>query len=336
MSKRSLTASGVKWTRWQLATAGFVVLDRTPFYVESGGQISDVGLLTAAARLPHLTPCRRRAGHGAPPQAGSASTRSPLGRRSRKAIASAPSSTRPRRDATRRNHTATHLLHAALRQVLGTHVRQAGSLVAPERLRFDFSHFGPMSEDEKRQIERIVNEQIYRNTTVNTEVRSAEEAITSGAMALFGEKYGDRVRVVTIPGFSMELCGGTHVRATGDIGPFVITEESGVAAGVRRIEALTGAGAVAHIQRKHSALDHTLQTLGVSEDRVADTIARLQTEARRLARENDQLKMKLALGGSRPEEDDAVAVADARLVARRVLVSRRRHCEGSPIRCATG
>jgi alanyl-tRNA synthetase len=159
---------------------------------------------------------------------------------------------------------------------------------------------------------------VYRNTGVNTQVRSTEDAIKDGAMALFGEKYGDRVRVVSIPGFSTELCGGTHVRATGDIGPFVISEESGVAAGVRRIEALTGAGAVAAIQRRQTTLQHAVRALGVPEDRAGEAIGRLQADAKRLARENDQLKMKLALGGTGATEDDSLAVGDARLIARRV------------------
>src|SRR5581483_1054627 len=181
--------------------------------------------------------------------------------------------------ATRRNHTATHLLHAALRQVLGAHVKQAGSLVAPDRLRFDFVHFQPVSRDELDRIERIVNEQIYRNTPVTTEVRSTEEAIAAGAMALFGEKYGDRVRVVSVPGFSMELCGGTHVTATGDIGFCAVVAESGVAAGVRRIEALTGGGAVAWAQRERATLTEILAALEVTEERAVDAIGRMQSEA---------------------------------------------------------
>src|SRR5205814_3440018 len=174
------------------------------------------------------------------------------------------------RDATRRNHTATHLLHAALRQVLGGHVKQAGSLVAPDRLRFDFVHFEAIPREQLDEIERIVNEQIYRNTPVQTEVRATEDAIAAGAMALFGEKYGDRVRVVSVPGFSLELCGGTHVSATGDIGLFVIVAESGVAAGVRRIEALTGAGAVEWMQRQRASLGHIIEALQVNPDQAVE------------------------------------------------------------------
>jgi alanyl-tRNA synthetase len=229
------------------------------------------------------------------------------------------------RDATRRNHTATHLLHAALRQVLGPHVKQAGSLVAPDRLRFDFVHVAAVTRDELLRIERIVNEHIVRNTAVVTEVKSTEEAIARGAMALFGEKYGDRVRVVSVPGFSMELCGGTHVRATGDIGLFVATEESGVAAGVRRIEALTGAGAVAWVQQQRASLDSILAALHTTAAQSVDAVQRLQSESKRLSREVDQLKLKVAMGGGTrsagsPDtaSDDVRSVSGVKLVTRRV------------------
>jgi alanyl-tRNA synthetase len=293
---------------------GFAVLDRTPFYLESGGQVSDTGALLKSDRpVATVTGVVRMASGG--PRAHRVRVTAPLAQRDEVTARVAAEI----RDATRRNHTATHLLHAALRRRLGDHVRQAGSLVAPDRLRFDFSHSSALAVDERREIERVVNEQIYRNTTVDTEVRSTEQAIAAGAMALFGEKYGDKVRVVSIPGFSMELCGGTHVRATGDIGPFVITEEAGVAAGVRRIEALTGAGAVAWLQERQGALDRTTAALGVPVDQAADAIARLQADVKRLARENDQLKMQLALGGGGSSEDaDTVAVGDAKLVTRRV------------------
>jgi alanyl-tRNA synthetase len=224
------------------------------------------------------------------------------------------------RDATRRNHTATHLLHAALRQVLGTHVKQAGSLVAPDRLRFDFVHFSAVGREQLEAIERIVNEQIVRNTPVQTDISTPDEAIAKGAMALFGEKYGDRVRVVSIPGFSMELCGGTHVRATGDIGPFVIAEESGVAAGVRRIEALTGTGAVRWMQEQRASLHGVLGLLNTSAPHAAESVQRLQAEAKRLAREIEQLKTKAALGGggTKTADDAPVDVGGVKLVTRRV------------------
>jgi alanyl-tRNA synthetase len=289
------------------------VLDHTPFYVESGGQVSDTGwLMVNGAPVANVVGMSRLGPGGA--RVHHVRTRDSL---VEGAVVAAVVDDRAR-DATRRNHTATHLLHAALRRTLGTHVRQAGSLVAPDRLRFDFSHSTALGDEERRQIERLVNEQVYRNTGVETQVRATAEAIKGGAMALFGEKYGDRVRVVSISGFSTELCGGTHVRATGDIGPFVISEESGVAAGVRRIEGLTGDGAVTYLQRRQGALQQILHSLGVPDDRAVDAIERLQGDAKRLARENEQLKMKLALGGSRPEDDDSMAVGDARLIARRV------------------
>jgi alanyl-tRNA synthetase len=228
------------------------------------------------------------------------------------------------RDATRRNHTATHLLHAALRQVLGTHVKQAGSLVSPDRLRFDFQHVAAMTREQLDRIERIVNEQICRNTPVQTDVRSTEDAMASGAMALFGEKYGDRVRVVSIGdgSFSKELCGGTHVRATGDIGCFLVTQEGGVAAGVRRIEALTGAGAVAWHQQQRDALHRVVSALNTTPEQSVEIVQRLQADAKRLAREVDQLKMKAALGGGGREDsggqDDTRDVKGVKVIARRV------------------
>jgi alanyl-tRNA synthetase len=295
---------------------GFVVLDRTPFYLEAGGQVSDTGVLARGDETVAEVIGLARVASGGP--------------RAHRVRAARPLATGDRvsarvdverRDAIRRNHTATHLLHAALRQRLGAHVRQAGSLVAPDRLRFDFTHFAALAPDERRDLERAVNAQIFRNSSVMTEERSTEEAVRDGAMALFGEKYGDRVRVVTVPGYSVELCGGTHVRATGDIGPFVITDETGVAAGVRRIEALTGAGAVGAIQARAAALERAVAAAGTPADQLPDAVARLQAETRRLARENEQLKMKLALGGGGrggAADDDTVAIGDAKLIARRV------------------
>ena len=290
---------------------GGVVLDITPFYVEAGGQVSDEGTIGSDSAVAKVTGVER---YG-PTRVHRVNVRQGHLHIGDEVRAEVDATTR---DATRRNHTATHLLHAALRTQLGDHVHQAGSLVAPDRLRFDFTHGQPLTEHERREIERVVNEQIYRNVTVETQVKPTDEAIKGGAMALFGEKYGDTVRVVSVPGFSMELCGGTHVRATGDIGPFVITEESGVAAGVRRIEALTGGRAVEHIQNDHATLARTLGALGTTGDQAPAAVERLHAETKRLLRENEQLKMKLALGGSRGGEDDAVAIGDAKLVARRV------------------
>ena len=196
---------------------GFVAVRETPFYLEAGGQVSDQGVLRSPAGVGRVSGLVRPAGwprlHRVEVTEGTLATGATI-----TAIVDVPT-----RDATRRNHTATHLLHAALRQVLGPHVKQAGSLVAPDRLRFDFAHFSAMSSEEVRRVERIVNENVLANILVDTEVMETEAAIAGGAMALFGEKYGDRVRVVQVPGVSQELCGGTHVRATGDIGLFAVT-----------------------------------------------------------------------------------------------------------------
>jgi alanyl-tRNA synthetase len=295
---------------------GYIALARTPFYLESGGQVSDTGrimnegtgALALVQGLSRIRPGLPRA-HRVHIESGSFSVREIV-------TAEVDASVR---NATRRNHTATHLLHAALRTVLGTHVKQAGSLVSPDRLRFDFVHFQPITRDELDRIERIVNEQILKNTPVHTDVRSTEEAIASGAMALFGEKYGDKVRVVSVPGFSMELCGGTHVSATGDIGLFIIASESGVAAGVRRIEAITGMGALHWAQHERASLGRIVEALHVSADQAADAIEKMQADVKRLGRDVTQLKMKLAVsGGGTTPAADTVDIAGIKLARRKV------------------
>jgi alanyl-tRNA synthetase len=292
---------------------GYVALTKTPFYVEAGGQVSDVGTIVSDAGASSSTVLGlARLGTGLPRvhrihvDSGELTLRDLVTADVDVAI----------RDATRRNHTATHLLHAALRQVLGAHVQQKGSLVAPDRLRFDFVHFQPVTSEEITRIEQIVNEHICANTTVTTEVRSTQEAIAAGAMALFGEKYGDKVRVVSVPGFSMELCGGTHVRATGDIGAFVIVSESGVAAGVRRVEALTGSGAIAWMQQQRTALERLHHALNVADDQAVAAVDRLHADNKRLSREVTHLKTQLAMGsglttqtGSDVTEIDGVKLA---------------------------
>jgi alanyl-tRNA synthetase len=297
-------------------TTGYVALSRTPFYLEAGGQVSDTGRIENLDRATSaVVDGLARVAVGLPRAHHVRVANGAL--RIGDTVAAEVDATL--RDATRRNHTATHLLHAALRDVLGSHVKQAGSLVAPDRLRFDFVHMQPVGAEEIDRIERIVNEQIYRNTPVTTEVRSTAEAIAAGAMALFGEKYGDQVRVVSVPGFSMELCGGTHVRATGDIGFFAIVGESGVAAGVRRIEALTGAGAVEWAQRERAALSSVLGTLHTPADQAVEAIEKLQAENKRLAREVTQLKTKAAMGGgTTAAADDTVEVNGVALARRKV------------------
>jgi alanyl-tRNA synthetase len=298
--------------------SGYAVLAMTPFYVEAGGQISDQGWIETANGGRSKVTGVVRLGPGLP--------RAHRLEKIEKTIASRDiviaAVDEERRDATRRNHTATHLLHAALRKVLGGHVKQAGSLVAPDRLRFDFVHFAALTPAETATIERMVNEAILANEAVNTSVKNTQEAIASGAMALFGEKYGDKVRVVAIGdgAFSTELCGGTHVRATGDIGAFLITEESGVAAGVRRIEAVTGLGAYELARRAMSELDLALGETGAKPGELGLWISSHQTLLSKAQKEIQQLKTKIALGGGGggASDEGKIEIEGSTLIARKV------------------
>jgi alanyl-tRNA synthetase len=277
----------------QTGEDGYIALERTPFYLQSGGQVSDRGEVRTAEGRAEVTDVEEFVRGWA-----RLHRLKVLEGTIRNGASATASVSHDLRTSTRRNHTATHLLHAALRQVLGAHVKQAGSLVAPDRLRFDFVHFSALSSEEIARIERLVVEHIVANTPVQTEVKNTQEAIAAGAMALFGEKYGDRVRVVTVPGFSVELCGGTHVRATGDIGPFFITEESGVAAGVRRIEAVTGLGAYAYARERIVQVDEAVRTLNVKPHELSQAIDSQTTSVSKLRKEIQQLKTKLAMGGA--------------------------------------
>jgi alanyl-tRNA synthetase len=296
---------------------GYVVSERTPFYLEAGGQVSDTGTMATADGSRADVDAVLRIAPGAPRahHVRVASGAVTMGSRVTLAVDAL------RRDDIRRNHTATHLLHAALRRILGPHVKQSGSLVAPDRLRFDFVHPSAIAQAELNAIERLVNDEIMRNAPVVTEVKPTTEAIASGAMALFGEKYGETVRVVSIPGFSVELCGGTHCRATGDIGFFAIDREGGVSAGVRRIEAVTGAGAYARYKQTDAALERLLTALNSPPDQAVEAVQRLQADVKRLTRELGELKVKAAMGGPAgvaAPEPPAAEINGAAVVTRRV------------------
>jgi alanyl-tRNA synthetase len=228
-----------------------------------------------------------------------------------------------KRDATRRNHTATHLVHAALKEVLGTHVKQAGSVVAPNYLRFDFTHYQPISESELTEIEDLVNREILKNDPVNTDLMSIEDAMRSGAMALFGEKYGSTVRVLSVGGgeFSKELCGGTHVRATGDIGSFKIMSDEAVASGVRRIRAITGIDAFERFREDEKLIAEAVQIAKAQRDNLPSAIEKLQEELKKARRENDELKMKIAtgaIGGASSNGDEAKDINGVKVIAKTV------------------
>ena len=290
---------------------GEVFLDRTPFYAESGGQVGDTGELgNVSARFVVADTQRRGAAY------------SHLGRLEQGEIRLgdklAAKVDAARRTAIMANHTATHLLHAALRQVLGTHVQQKGSLVAPDRLRFDFSHFQAITPEELRRIERLVNEEIRKNTAAETREMPYDSAVAEGAIALFGEKYEKDVRVLRMGEFSMELCGGTHVARSGDIGMFKIVSEGGVAAGVRRIEAITAEGALDYIDHTDQLVKEVASLVrGTREDikaKVTDALERI----RQLEKENRDLKNKLASGRGTDLSAGARDVAGVKVLAAQV------------------
>ena len=289
-----------------------VILDHTPFYAESGGQVGDKGLLLGGDARFDVEDTLKLSGvfhgHLGTLQSGELKVGSTVSAR-----VDAERST-----ATVINHSATHLLHAALRQVLGEHVTQKGSLVAPDRLRFDFAHFQPIAPAQLAQIEAIVNAEIRRNAQAEVHHMGMKEAIEFGAMALFGEKYGERVRVLKMGGFSTELCGGTHVRHTGDIGLFKILSEGGVAAGVRRIEAVTGQGALDHVAEEEKRLDTLAHMLGGSAGDVVDKLKQLFERQKKLERELESLKAKAAAGATADLATQANDVDGIKVIAARL------------------
>ncbi|MDR7134160.1 alanyl-tRNA synthetase [Lysobacter niastensis] len=289
-----------------------VILDRTPFYAESGGQVGDTGEFEAGAARFAVRDTQKFAGqfHGHVGALASGSLK--RGDRVRATVDAS------RRAATVLNHSATHLLHAALRGVLGDHVTQKGSLVAPDRLRFDFAHFAPLSTSELAEIERRVNAEIRRNSAAEVHHMGMQEALDFGAMALFGEKYGDRVRVLRMGDTSTELCGGTHVSRTGDIGLFKIVAEGGVSAGVRRIEALTGQGALDFVAEEERRLEDAARLLGGNVSDVTDKLKSLLDRQKRLERELDALKAKAASGATADLATAAVQVGGIKVVATRL------------------
>jgi alanyl-tRNA synthetase len=292
---------------------GIIVLEHSPFYAESGGQVGDRGVIRVDGAGVFRVIDTQKQGSGVFAHIGLVTQGEIKQGDEVEALVD-----EQRRAATRLNHSATHLMHAALRQVLGEHVQQKGSLVDPERLRFDFSHFQPLSEDELHTIETLVNDQIRANARVETRIMPVDQAMEAGAMALFGEKYGDEVRVLSIGEFSVELCGGTHASRAGDIGVFKIISETGIASGVRRIEAVTGAGALEYIGETEKNLDGIATLVKAGREETASRVGQLVERNRKLEKELDALKAKLASSqgsdlASQAQDVDGIMVLSARL-----------------------
>jgi alanyl-tRNA synthetase len=301
--------------------SGAVVLNQTPFYAESGGQVGDTGVMRGDGVHFSVADTQKKAGdvfvHFGTVEKGTLKVGTAL----------TLDVDHSRRSAIRRNHSATHLLHEALRQVLGDHVAQKGSLVAPDRLRFDFSHPKPMTAEEIERVEDIANDFVLQNSPVTTRLMAVDDAIASGARALFGEKYGDEVRVVAMGegggntmGWSVELCGGTHVKRTGDIGVIAALGDSAVAAGVRRIEALTGTAARKHARHLGELAKAASAELKAPLEEMPQRLAQVLDERRRLERELSEAKKKLAMGGGAGAQgaDGVRVVGDVKLLARAV------------------
>ncbi|MDC9510135.1 alanine--tRNA ligase [Pseudoalteromonas sp. Angola-4] len=289
---------------------GIVVLNHTPFYAESGGQTGDTGTITVAGgefTVTNTTKLGNAFAHH-----GSVQGRIAVNDKVDATIDD------ERRERIKKNHTATHILHEALRQLLGEHVSQKGSLVEPERLRFDFSHFEAVTKDELREIERVVNDEIRRNFALNTELMAIDDAKAKGAMALFGEKYDDEVRVVTIGDYSIELCGGTHVERAGDIGLFKIVSESGIAAGVRRIEAVTGADAVAYVSEQEKQLNDVAALVKGDSASVLEKVTALLEKSKGLEKQIAQLNDKLASAAGASLLDSIVEINGVKLLVANV------------------
>jgi alanyl-tRNA synthetase len=306
----ALIAGGQRVPELKAGERGEVVLDVTPFYAESGGQVGDAGELTGPGLRFLVEDTQKR---------GSGHAHSHVGRLAEGVLREGQLLTAQvdatLRAATAANHSATHLLHAALRQLLGKHVQQKGSLVSPERLRFDFSHSQPVTPEELRRIERLVNEQVRLNAAAEIREMHYEDAVASGAMALFGEKYESKVRVLRLGEFSIELCGGTHVGRAGDIGYFKITSEGGVASGVRRIEGVTGQGAVEVAEHNENLVREIAGAVRGTRDDVAAKVRDALERIRQLEKENRQLKDKLASGQGTDLAAGAVDVAGVKVVA---------------------
>jgi alanyl-tRNA synthetase len=319
----ALLKGGVETFALHRGERGAIVLNQTPFYGESGGQVGDVGVLGGPGLRFRVEATHKKVGdmivhEGVLEEAGDAGLT--------EGVALTLEVDHARRRATRANHSATHLLHESLRQVLGDHVQQKGSLVAPDRLRFDFTHPKPMTEAELAEVERLCNEVVQDNAAVETRLMAQDEAIASGARALFGEKYGDEVRVVAMGRpdagashpFSVELCGGTHVRRTGDIGLVSIVSESAVASGVRRLEARTAEGARAGLVAQSKTLQDLATLMRASAEEAPARLAALLDERKRLERELADARRKLAMGGGGEAAQPVAEVAGIKLISRTV------------------